>query len=910
MRRSLIGILLAIVLLAAAGGWWALERWLSPENLRAMAEGYLEAVTRAPVEVGRVHLAVGVGVQLEGEDVRLWPHADGSALVLERVAVGVEPLSLLTGKLKLRRMRLEGAVLEVIRDEDGRFRAPFGFLDPSEPAESPHPEELLQPLIAIENSVRFLLARPYLAHALEVSRAQVHWIERRDRKPRSFSLAIDEGDLRHRRLRGDAVLGLRGTLSDPAGARVQVHWKGQRERGGEVETALEFSGLSLSEIEPYVRAIRPDAELAGRVQGALRFEAPAPGHGRLEVDLAFEGLEAGIMDASAFAWRPLRADRLDAAAVLAISPQSVGLESARVESGELRLEAAGTLERPLRPASLADLELTFVDLDIQEIRALLDWLPHTRADDFETFVAPVRSGRLRSFTARGGAALSDWQEFFAGRRPIVAMGLGAEADFAEVVLQVGDGERIEELSGRATWSPDRVELSAARALLGGEPLPSLDFAFEGVSHLLETPPERRGLRSGARPLPGAPTLWRILTGDAREGGEPAPPIELQLEVERLDHPVFLWPLENLRVAARSDSGGIRMQVESGSWAGVPILGSADWIPEPEPRARVALRASAPDPDQAGVRGGDAWARGRFRMGPVAHPRWRHESATGSFRAANGTLRLRDLDVALAPAGRLTGSLRLDLSQSAAVPLQLSVALAGGDLDAWIRQLKPDVEVASGRLDAWCSLEGTLTPGRSPFSDLTGLLEISASEGRIRRSLPPIVSIALASGGLNPFAERDSIRYRSGRTLLEFRNGSLFTDDLSIDGPDLRVEASGQVQLVEADHRLEAEVALFLFRQIDRAVGSIPVINVLLLGPDQNLLVAYFQVRGPWGDPQSRIVPFKSLAAGPASLVLQGVPRIVQRGARALGWSRDGARRRSRAAEDPVQEPWEETPWGS
>ena len=69
--------------------------------------------------------------------------------------------------------------------------------------------------------------------------------------------------------------------------------------------------------------------------------------------------------------------------------------------------------------------------------------------------------------------------------------------------------------------------------------------------------------------------------------------------------------------------------------------------------------------------------------------------------------------------------------------------------------------------------------------------------------------------------------------------------------------------------------------LDQVLAKIPILNRLLLGTDANLVAAYFQVSGPWKEPvvKSILLP---RSAGPASVVLQGVPMFVMRGIHALG----------------------------
>jgi hypothetical protein len=84
-----------------------------------------------------------------------------------------------------------------------------------------------------------------------------------------------------------------------------------------------------------------------------------------------------------------------------------------------------------------------------------------------------------------------------------------------------------------------------------------------------------------------------------------------------------------------------------------------------------------------------------------------------------------------------------------------------------------------------------------------------------------------------------------------------------------------------DKQTDVRVALFLFRKLDRALEKIPILNQLLLGTDANLVASYFQVTGPWGNPEVTPILLPG-SAGPASVVLQGVPLFVKRGFQALG----------------------------
>jgi hypothetical protein len=81
--------------------------------------------------------------------------------------------------------------------------------------------------------------------------------------------------------------------------------------------------------------------------------------------------------------------------------------------------------------------------------------------------------------------------------------------------------------------------------------------------------------------------------------------------------------------------------------------------------------------------------------------------------------------------------------------------------------------------------------------------------------------------------------------------------------------------------MDARVAVFLFRKLDRVIGKIPILNQLLLGTDANLVATYYRVTGPWANPKVKPILLPG-SAGSASVVLQGVPLFVKRGFQTLG----------------------------
>jgi len=145
-----------------------------------------------------------------------------------------------------------------------------------------------------------------------------------------------------------------------------------------------------------------------------------------------------------------------------------------------------------------------------------------------------------------------------------------------------------------------------------------------------------------------------------------------------------------------------------------------------------------------------------------------------------------------------------------------------------------------------------------------------------------MAVALASDVLTPLTKLDRVRYERMRALLELGHGRLTTDSLSVDGPDARAFARGEVVIGEKPHALDVELVLFLFRPMDWVLDKIPIVNFLLLGPNRNLIAAHYQIGGSWEEPSARLVPLESFTKGPGTLVFERLPSIVERGLEALG----------------------------
>jgi hypothetical protein len=71
------------------------------------------------------------------------------------------------------------------------------------------------------------------------------------------------------------------------------------------------------------------------------------------------------------------------------------------------------------------------------------------------------------------------------------------------------------------------------------------------------------------------------------------------------------------------------------------------------------------------------------------------------------------------------------------------------------------------------------------------------------------------------------------------------------------------------------MGLYFFKTIDTVLGSVPIVNRILLGKDSNLIGAYVALTGPWQEMGAKVIPMKTLMKGPVGFVFEGLPSFVR-----------------------------------
>ena len=114
--------------------------------------------------------------------------------------------------------------------------------------------------------------------------------------------------------------------------------------------------------------------------------------------------------------------------------------------------------------------------------------------------------------------------------------------------------------------------------------------------------------------------------------------------------------------------------------------------------------------------------------------------------------------------------------------------------------------------------------------------------------------------------------------LTIQNGILGTDNLELQGPELRLMAAGTMDLLSEAIDSNILLAIMLLQTVDRMIETLPIVRDLVLGEDGNLLAVYVRLEGPRDDLEASLVAPASLRkAGDITsrVVGNGVAEIIR-----------------------------------
>ncbi len=869
MQRTRLLVLVAVVTLAVvlAAGARLLGR-LDPESLRSELQAELQGWLGIPVEVASARLVLAGGVGIQASDLRAGEGEDPEIRIRTARAL-LDLRSVLFGRIEVRRLELAGVHARLERGPEGWSPpAVARLLGGSTEAEE---RRLGRSLL---EAARLVLRVPPAAPALAIEDAEL--VVRTGPAAAAGRLALTDVSVRL----AQRVFGRGHRLQ--ASAHLAEHGSGGRLvadatlREGRSELELVLERVDLAALAPLASRLPALRGVGGTASGVLRWRQDGAGHHDLQLQLEGRSLALRSQVDERRLELEVPGTRLEVDALA--KPDRISISRLALASGEMQLDASGTLALPLRETAATDLVVSARDLRLLGSRdALLALLPEG-GNGLRDVAAGIEAGRLVRMDARGsGITLDDWRRL--ARDPLAAwpVSLALELELEDAALQLPGAGRLTDLSGSVARTPERLDLRGFRATLDGRALPRLELRVRGPEHLRGA---RRGERDPPPSLAGQAAVWRWIQAQSKTSDEGRRWSRVEVQADYLDHPALPWPISWVRAVLEPGEGRTAVRIESARVGDIPVRGQGSFGGSAPGSLVFTLDASAPEDAPAVEVGPGVWARGRVNANLRRLGRFPAERVTARFRGVGSRLDFRSAKLNLQPSGTVSGDVRLDLAHVDHVPFDAELQVENAPAPIVAEGLKLNPEGMTGTVQAGALLRGRLRAHESLAAHLEGPVSFHVRNGQVRRTIPAMLAIATTSEVINPFRARESVPFAALDAEIRLLKGRLEAEQISLDGPAIRMVATGSVKLGEDPHDLEGVVGVFFFPTVDAAIGRVPVLSRLLLGPDKNLVSGYFALTGTWERPRAEMIPIKTLASGPVNLVV-ALPGFVHAGLKRL-----------------------------
>ncbi len=876
MRRSWLRLFWLTVVLVGAAAGYLVSSGLGTRLLHREIETQLSRLLEGPVEIRQVEVRWDDGLHIEAREVSAYPSPMPDAppsLRARRVLAWVDVVALLVGRLEISTLVLEGPHVRIVQNPDGSFVGlPLPPLSsyPDEGLEDrSQAEQIFARLASLDLSASGFADRFRAADKIEVLDGTLSWEEARG-----------EGEERASpRLRLELLNGLveRNWLSDA----VALEWSGvfvdglhipfpfaidiRREAGEHFVWSLELSRIPLAAAETPLAFVEGIEGLAGTLDVRVRLETEPDGVHRLEIEGQVDDGQISLRQSPTV----LEHERVDIDAEFVIDPYEIRLSAARLACGRFSVDLKGRIQRPIRPASPTRIESRLLGLRLEDVSSYARTLEteSTTALTIARLTERVQSGHIQYIEAAGTAPLERWQALISGRAREIPSGFLLSGAFDDVTVASGPNDVLEELEGEVEWVEDQIVFRNGNAIFRGKPLPQINAVINGVSHLVRTSASARRISQSPPPIPGFEPLSQILKPHDPDA---LPPIKAAaLAIDRLEHPIFRWPLRNLRILVEPLRRGLEISVREGTWGGAAVSGEVVWFNDPTAPSVSATLTLGPAPeDEELVENSPVagrWGSGEFEM-EFRPRRWfPFAKGKGHFRLDGASLIGDELEIQLATQGTIAARMTLGLEATDTVGFDTSFALTGGLLSEVGPFVALPMDLATGTVGATGSLIGRVRPDTSFVAELDGRVRVEASGGRVLSSLPLMFRLAKATEGYNPFADENELQYETMTGSFELNHGLISIPDFEIEGP-LRVFARADIATNARPSTIRAVVGIFLFRKPNQILDSLPVLRFFLPGSERGLIGTYFEVTGPFAEPKVEALPLQSLMTGVPSVL--------------------------------------------
>jgi len=633
---------------------------------------------------------------------------------------------------------------------------------------------------------------------------------------------------------------------------------------GSLTADLTRGGVGIGQVTLKFRGLTPAAEFQGSLQGLDLAALPIPNlpalqgraQGRVALEM-YEGEFEGFLDLDVNNFKldlpnltePLtpadmriRTEAVWRDGTLSVYPHAIRLDDLAL-SGELHV----------RPGSHGRVRGRLV-LDPFRVgrpggRLQLIRLMGLRHQTWKQVDERAEDGWIDDMELEFDLPLEGLDEAFAFKRKLRPEELSLIAVFRDGVYRPQPGaDPLETISGEVHVRGNRLEIHELRMNRSGEPLPQVELRVDGMHRLTHLPPDERQPPEGPGvPIPGLGPAFRALS-EGTNGVQPQP--RFRLTDFRVGYTAFVLPIRDLNGWLSFPGGRVVVEEAEGVVGGAPAQLSASWDPQAN-RVNAEILyldgQASPAPRPNG-----SWAEGQFETDLVYLGTWPIEGVAGKLRARGAKVELSDIDGQLGQ-GELKAKGSISFAEQEGAPFGFEIDVRRADASTVRSYMGLPEGTLTGTTFAHGTLGGRLEPGRLFLEQANVNLDARFEDGTLERlpstialaRLPSLQGVRALFGQPLPY---DTITAHFG-----IQKGVLRTENFSLQGPELRILAAGDMDLLSEDLQADMTVALLLLQTVDRMIERLPILRDLVLGKDRSLVAIYFRLEGPWEEPRARLV---------------------------------------------------------
>ena len=393
------------------------------------------------------------------------------------------------------------------------------------------------------------------------------------------------------------------------------------------------------------------------------------------------------------------------------------------------------------------------------------------------------------------------------------------------------------------------------------PIPALP---KGVL-ALKTPPDT-GTFQAAFTAAGLLDNWRAATLKGRAGVKQA-----GFKLEGLENRV-----EDLSLDASFE--GDRIELERGSvkikasritakgtvrgWRGVPLIELALDSPG------LDLQLLIPEGERSPVRTAMEWIARDSKLSARATVRnavyhgIRFDEIRAKATGADGVIVLDPVN-GKASGGTVSGQLRIALPRDKPAAVESSLHVAGVAVEPLIRGFGIKEPPFTGSLYLDGAIRGDGSHPRGTASTLQGDVRVAIKQGYFRKlsATSKIIGIlnlpTLLAGKVDFSAKGMPFDCVSGE--MNVKDGIAEIQNYLVDSPIMKITGAGTYDI--PDDQTDMVMAASPFGSYQEFLESIPLFGRLFIGDREGIVTAFFEVKGPLGDPTVTSLPMKSVTSG-------------------------------------------------